>query len=97
MLPANLVKFTLMRRSVKSQPKNRDFPTRRIPVAFGRKISVSSITIPCDTEPMVCAMKKAGVLSILFGVVLLAVVVVAEAQQPKKSSPDRIPKCSFAQ
>src|SRR5437867_11575717 len=33
---------------------------------------------------MVCAMKKAGVLSILFVVVLLAVAVIAEAQQPKK-------------
>jgi hypothetical protein len=45
---ANLVKFTLMRRSVQSQGKT-GFPTRRIPVAFGRKISVSSITVPCDT------------------------------------------------
>src|SRR4029453_87120 len=35
---------------------------------------------------MMCAMKKAGVLSILFVVVLLAVVVIAEAQQPKKVS-----------
>ena len=35
---------------------------------------------------MVCAMKKAGVLSILFVVVLLAVAVMAEAQQPKKVS-----------
>src|SRR6266567_5689461 len=33
---------------------------------------------------MVCAMKKARVLSILFVVVLLAVAVMAEAQQPKK-------------
>src|SRR4030095_117873 len=33
---------------------------------------------------MVCAMKKASVLSILFVLVLLAVAVVAEAQQPKK-------------
>ena len=33
---------------------------------------------------MVCAMRKAGVLSILFVVVLLAVAVIAEAQQPKK-------------
>jgi hypothetical protein len=32
----------------------------------------------------VCATRKAGVLSILFVVVLLAVVVIAEAQQPKK-------------
>ena len=32
----------------------------------------------------VCAMRKAGVLSILFVVVLLAVAVIAEAQQPKK-------------
>ena len=31
-----------------------------------------------------CAMRKAGVLSILFVVVLLAVAVIAEAQQPKK-------------
>jgi putative tryptophan/tyrosine transport system substrate-binding protein len=33
---------------------------------------------------MVCAMKKAGVISILFVMVLLAVAVIAEAQQPKK-------------
>ncbi len=33
---------------------------------------------------MVCAMRKTGVLSILFVVVLLAVAVIAEAQQPKK-------------
>ena len=33
---------------------------------------------------MVSAMKKAGVLSILFVVILLAVAVIAEAQQPKK-------------
>jgi len=33
---------------------------------------------------MVCAMKKSGVLSILFVVVLLAVAVIGEAQQPKK-------------
>src|SRR5438093_6980218 len=33
---------------------------------------------------MMCAMKKAGVLSILFVVVLLAVAVIAEAQQPGK-------------
>jgi putative ABC transport system substrate-binding protein len=33
---------------------------------------------------MVCAMRKAGVLLILFVVVLLAVAVIADAQQPKK-------------
>src|SRR4030095_11029508 len=33
---------------------------------------------------MVCAMKKGGVLSILFLVVLLAVAVIAQAQQPTK-------------
>src|SRR6266705_3345519 len=33
---------------------------------------------------MMCAMKKAGVLSILFVAALLAVAVIAEAQQPKK-------------
>jgi putative ABC transport system substrate-binding protein len=33
---------------------------------------------------MVCAMKKAGVLSILFVVVMLAVGGIANAQQPKK-------------
>ena len=33
---------------------------------------------------MVSAMKKAGVLSILFVVILLAVAVIADAQQPKK-------------
>ena len=33
---------------------------------------------------MVCATRKAGVLSILFVVVLLAVAAIAEAQQPKK-------------
>jgi putative ABC transport system substrate-binding protein len=33
---------------------------------------------------MMCAMKKAGVLSILFLAVLLAVAVIADAQQPKK-------------
>ena len=33
---------------------------------------------------MVCAMKKAVVSSILFAVVLLAVAVIAEAQQPTK-------------
>src|SRR5918994_677411 len=33
---------------------------------------------------MVCAMRKAGVLSILFVVVLLAVAVIAEVQQAKK-------------
>src|SRR4030095_10010314 len=39
---------------------------------------------------MVCAMKKAGVLSILFVVVLLAVAVIAEAQQSTK-----IPRIGF--
>jgi putative ABC transport system substrate-binding protein len=39
---------------------------------------------------MVCAMRKAGVLSILFVVVLLAVAVIAEAQQAKK-----IPRLGF--
>ena len=39
---------------------------------------------------MVCAMKKAGVLSILFVVVLPAIVVTAQAQQPKK-----IPRIGF--
>ena len=33
---------------------------------------------------MVCAMRKAGVLSILVAVVLLALGVIAEAQQPTK-------------
>src|SRR5437870_4183347 len=33
---------------------------------------------------MVCAVRKAGVLSILFAAVLLAVAVIAAAQQPKK-------------
>jgi hypothetical protein len=33
---------------------------------------------------MMCAMKKASVLSILFVVLLLAVVVIADAQQPNK-------------
>src|SRR6266498_581319 len=33
---------------------------------------------------MVCAMRKAGVLSILFVVILLAVAVIADAQQPAK-------------
>ncbi len=33
---------------------------------------------------MVCAMKKTGVLSIVFVTLLLAVAVIAEAQQPKK-------------
>jgi putative ABC transport system substrate-binding protein len=33
---------------------------------------------------MVCAVRKAGVLSILFAAVLLAVAVIADAQQPKK-------------
>ena len=32
---------------------------------------------------MVCEMRKAGVLSILFMVVLLVVAIIAEAQQPK--------------
>ena len=39
---------------------------------------------------MMCAMKKAGVLSILFVVVLLAVAVIAEAQQTKK-----VPRIGF--
>jgi putative tryptophan/tyrosine transport system substrate-binding protein len=39
---------------------------------------------------MVCAMRKAGVLSILLVVVLLAVAVIAGAQQPAK-----IPKIGF--
>ena len=34
-----------------------------------------------------CAMKKAGVLSLLFVVVLLAVAVIADAQQPKNVFP----------
>jgi hypothetical protein len=33
---------------------------------------------------MVCAMRKAGVLSIVFAVTLLAVAVIADAQQPAK-------------
>src|SRR6266404_1044153 len=39
---------------------------------------------------MMCAMKKAGLLSILFAVILLAVAVVAEAQQAKK-----VPRIGF--
>ena len=39
---------------------------------------------------MVSAMKKAGVLSILFVVILLAVGVIAYAQQPKKVFADRV-------
>src|SRR6266404_686543 len=39
---------------------------------------------------MMCAMRKAGVLSILFVVVLLAVAVIVEAQQPSK-----VPKIGF--
>src|SRR6266576_27370 len=39
---------------------------------------------------MMCAMKKAGLLSILFAVVLLAVAVIAEAQQAKK-----VPRIGF--
>ena len=39
---------------------------------------------------MVCAMRKASVLSILFVVVMLAVAVIAEAQQPKK-----VPRIGF--
>src|SRR6266480_7207035 len=39
---------------------------------------------------MVCAMRKTGVLSILFVVVLLAVAVIAEAQQPTK-----VPRMGF--
>jgi putative tryptophan/tyrosine transport system substrate-binding protein len=35
---------------------------------------------------MMCTMRKVGLLSILFVVVLLAVAVIAEAQQPKKVS-----------
>src|SRR6266571_3781503 len=39
---------------------------------------------------MVCVMRKAGVLSILFAVVLLAIAVIADAQQAKK-----IPRVGF--
>ena len=35
-------------------------------------------------------MKKAGVVSILFVVILFAVAIIAEAQQPNENPPDRI-------
>ena len=49
--------------------------------------SVVNVTFLCylpRNTQMVSAMKKAGVSSILFVVILLAVAVIAEAQQPKK-------------
>src|SRR5687767_10878559 len=72
----------LKRRSVQSQSKSR-FPTRRIAVAFLVNLHYP-FHRPRDTQRMMCAMKKAGVFSILFVVMLLVVAVVAEAQQPKK-------------
>jgi ABC-type uncharacterized transport system substrate-binding protein len=56
-------------------------PIRRIPSVVNLTFSTNR---PRDTNKMVCAMKKAGVFSILFVAVLLAVAVTAEAQQPKK-------------
>ena len=75
--------FYLTRRSVQSQAKNRVFPLDEY-----RSPSVVNVTFLCylprDTNAMACAMKKAAVLSILFVVVLLAVGIIADAQQPKK-------------
>jgi hypothetical protein len=56
-------------------------PIRRIPSVVNLTFSTNR---PRDTNEMVCAMKKAGVFSILFVAVLLAVAVTAEAQQPAK-------------
>jgi ABC-type uncharacterized transport system substrate-binding protein len=73
----------LTRRSVQSQAVNLVFSTRRTPVAFRRK-SQFPFHRPRDTQRMMCAMSKAGVFSILFVVMLFAVAIVAEAQQPAR-------------
>ena len=71
-----------LRRSIQSQPKNLVFHSTEY-LSF----SVVNGTFLCylpRSAQMVSAMKKAGVLAILFIVILLAVGVIAEAQQPKK-------------
>ena len=71
-----------LRRSVQSQAKNLVFPLEEY---FSH--SVVNVTFLCylpRSAQMVSAMKKSGVSSILFVVILLAVAVIAEAQQPKK-------------
>jgi hypothetical protein len=64
---------------------NLAFPTRRIPVAFRRKshfsLALSAWYITVETRS---AMKKAAPPSILVVMILLAVAVIAEAQQPNK-------------
>ena len=74
----------LKRRSIQSQANNLVFSTRRIPAAFRPKFHCLSTTAHVIHRRMMCAMRKAGVFSILFVVVLLAVAIVAEAQQPAK-------------
>jgi hypothetical protein len=73
----------LTRRSVQSQAKNRVFPLDEYPSP-----SVVNLTFLYyrlrDTYRMMCAMKKVGWSSILVAAMLLAVAVLAEAQQPKK-------------
>ena len=71
----------LLRRSVQSQAKNLVFPLDGIPFAFRRKCHFS--LLPSAIIAMVSAMKKAGVSSILFVVILLAVAVIAETQQTR--------------
>ena len=73
----------MKRRSVQSQAKSGP-PTRRIPVAFGRKSQFPSNTARVIHNECMYAMRKAGVFSILFVVVLLAGAVIAEAQQAGK-------------
>jgi hypothetical protein len=73
-----------MRRSVQSQAKNLVFPLDEY-----LSPSVVNGTFLCylpRSAQMVSAMKKAGVSSILFVVILLAVGAIAEAQQPRKVS-----------
>ena len=74
------VKF--VRCVVQSQAKNLVFPLDRY-LSFSVVNATFLCYLPRNTQ-MVSAMKKAGVSSILFVVILLAVGVIADAQQPKK-------------
>ena len=71
-------------RSVQSQAENLVFPLDEYLSPSVVNFTFSLTTVRVIHNRTMCAMKKAGVLSILFVVVLLAVAVLAEAQQPKK-------------
>jgi putative tryptophan/tyrosine transport system substrate-binding protein len=77
-------------RTVQSQAKKSGLPTRRKPVALRRQSQFPSNTARVIASLTRCVMKKVGWSSILVAAMLLAVAVVADAQEPKK-----VPRIGF--